>query len=55
MVLHGEGGVGMVAAQGRPRPEYGKAGLKYLRSGFDPLRAVRAVHEGGFFLRLGGQ
>ena len=49
MVLHGEGGVGMVAAQGRPRPEYGKAGLKYLRSGFDPLKAVRAVHEGGFF------
>jgi uncharacterized Ntn-hydrolase superfamily protein len=49
MVLHGEGDVGMVAAQGRPRPEYGKAGLKYLRSGFDPLRAVRAVHEGGFF------
>ena len=49
MVLHGEGDVGMVAAQGRPRPEYGKAGLKYLRGGLDPLRAVRAVHEGGFF------
>ena len=49
MVLHGEGDVGMVAAQGRPRPEYGKAGLQYLKSGFDPLRAVRAVHEGGFF------
>ena len=49
MVLHGEGDVGMVAAQGRPRPEYGRAGLKYLRAGFDPLRAVRAVHEGGFF------
>ena len=49
MVLHGEGDVGIVAAQGRPRPEYGRAGLKYLRAGFDPLRAVRAVHEGGFF------
>ena len=49
MVLHGEGDVGIVAAQGRPRPEYGRAGLKYLRAGLDPLRAVRAVHEGGFF------
>jgi uncharacterized Ntn-hydrolase superfamily protein len=55
MVLHGEGDVGMVAAQGRPRPEYGKAGLKYLKSGFDPLRAVRAVHDSGFiFTPWGG-
>jgi len=55
MVLHGEGDVGMVAAQGRPRPEYGKAGLKYLRAGLNPLEAVRAVHAGGFiFTPWGG-
>jgi uncharacterized Ntn-hydrolase superfamily protein len=55
MVLHGEGDVGMVAAQGRPRPEYGRAGLKYLRSGLNPLEAVRAVHAGGFiFTPWGG-
>ena len=55
MVLHGEANVGMVAAQGRPRPEYGAAGLKYLRLGLNPLEAVRAVHAGGFiFTPWGG-
>ena len=55
MVLHGEGDVGIVAAQGRPRPEYGRAGLKYLHSGLNPLEAVRAVHAGGFiFTPWGG-
>ena len=55
MVLHGEGDVGMVAAQGRPRPEYGRSGLECLRAGFDPLKAVRAVHDSGFvFTPWGG-
>jgi len=55
MVLHGEGDVGMVAAQGRPRPEYGRAGLNHLRTGLNPLEAVRAVHAGGFiFTPWGG-
>jgi len=55
MVLHGRGDVGMLAVQGRPRPQYGDEGLSFLRTGMAPQGVVEAVHRGGFiFTPWGG-
>ena len=55
MVLHGRGDVGMLAVQGRPRPEYGDEGLSFLRIGMAPREVIEAVHQGGFiFTPWGG-
>ena len=55
MVLHGRGDVGMLAVQGRPRPQYGDEGLSFLRTGMAPQVVVEAVHRGGFiFTPWGG-
>jgi uncharacterized Ntn-hydrolase superfamily protein len=55
MVLHGRGDVGMLAVQGRPRPEYGDEGLSFLRTGMAPREVIEAVHRGGFiFTPWGG-
>ena len=55
MVLHGRGDVGMLAVQGRPRPQYGDEGLSFLRTGMAPQEVVEAVHRGGFiFTPWGG-
>jgi len=55
MVLHGRGDVGMLAVQGRPRPEYGDEGLSFLRTGMPPREVIEAVHRGGFiFTPWGG-
>jgi len=55
MVLHGRGDVGMLAVQGRSRPEYGDEGLSFLRSGMAPMEVIEAVHRGGFiFTPWGG-
>lgn len=55
MVLHGRGDVGMLAVQGRPRPQYGDEGLSFLRTGMAPREVIEAVHRGGFiFTPWGG-
>lgn len=55
MVLHGRGDVGMLAVQGRLRPEYGDEGLSFLRTGMPPKEVIEAVHRGGFiFTPWGG-
>lgn len=55
MVLHGRGDVGMLAVQGRPRPQYGDEGLSFLRTGMAPREVIEAVHWGGFiFTPWGG-
>jgi len=55
MVLHGRGDVGMLAVQGRPRPQYGVEGLSFLRTGMAPREVIEAVHRGGFiFTPWGG-
>jgi uncharacterized Ntn-hydrolase superfamily protein len=55
MVLHGRGDVGILAVQGRPRPEYGREGLSFLRTGMAPREVIEAVHQGGFiFTPWGG-
>lgn len=55
MVLHGRGDVGMLAVQGRPRPQYGDEGLSFLRTGMAPREVIEAVHQGGFiFTPWGG-
>jgi len=55
MVLHGRGDVGILAVQGRPRPEYGREVLSFLRTGMAPREVIEAVHQGGFiFTPWGG-
>lgn len=55
MVLHGRGDVGMLAVQGRLRPQYGDEGLSFLRTGMAPREVIEAVHRGGFiFTPWGG-
>lgn len=55
MVLHGRGDVGILAVQGRPRPQYGDEGLSFLRTGMGPREVIEAVHRGGFiFTPWGG-